>query len=56
MGVADSRRRVRALQRRKSAEVAAVSIQSMVRGRAARAAMEAEVARREVSEKEERER
>eukprot|EP00903_Cladosiphon_okamuranus_P009886 g9390.t1 len=47
MAAADARRRVRALQRRKSAEIAAVSIQRVARGRAARAAMEAEAARRE---------
>lgn len=54
MGAADARRRIRALQRRESAEIAAVSIQRVVRGRVARATVEAEVARREVGEKEER--
>eukprot|EP00752_Nemacystus_decipiens_P014984 g13342.t1 len=47
VGAVEARRRVRALQRRKSAEIAAVSIQRVVRGRAARAAAQAEVARRE---------
>lgn len=54
VGVADARRRVRALQRRRSAEIAAVSIQRVVRGRVARAAVEAEVARREVGLKKDR--
>lgn len=54
MGATDARRRVRNLQRRKSAEIAAVSIQRVARGRAARAAMEAEAARREVGQKEDK--
>lgn len=50
MGAAETKRMVKALQRRKSAEIAAVSIQKVVRGKAARAATEAEVARREARE------
>lgn len=48
MGAARTKRRVKELQRRKSAEIAAVSIQRVARGRAARIAAEAKVARREV--------
>lgn len=50
MSFAETKRMLRTLQRRKSAEMAAVSIQKVVRGRVARAAKGAEVARREVRE------
>lgn len=48
MAAADTRRTIQALQRRKSAEIAAISIQRVVRGQAARAATGAEVAKRKV--------
>ncbi|CAM9530450.1 unnamed protein product [Ectocarpus fasciculatus] len=46
MAAAETRRTIQALQRRKSAEIAAISIQRVVRGQAARAATGAEVAKR----------
>ncbi|CAM9164068.1 unnamed protein product, partial [Ectocarpus sp. 4 AP-2014] len=48
MAAAETRKTIQALQRRKSAEIAVISIQRVVRGQAARAATGAEVAKRKV--------
>ncbi|CAM9237135.1 unnamed protein product [Ectocarpus sp. 6 AP-2014] len=53
IAAAETRRTIQALQRRKSAEIAAISIQRVVRGQAARTATGAEVGKRKGNEDEE---
>lgn len=48
-GAVETKRTIGALQRRKSAEIAAVSIQTVARGKAARASTAKEIAMREVT-------